>query len=150
MDRNDVILTLNHLIEISRDGEYGFRTSANSVRSAHLKPVFEEAAHRCAEGAQELEGKVRSLGGTPSHGGSVAGSLHRGWVNLKSVITGMDEGAILEECEHGEDAARKAYEGALEQGLPADVRSIVERQYQGVKENHDRVRELRNTFSRAG
>jgi len=150
MDKNDVISTLNHLIEISRDGEFGFRTSANSVKSANLKPVFESAAVRCAEGAQELEGKVRSLGGHPAQGGSVAGSLHRGWVNLKSVVTGMDETAILEECERGEDAAKKAYEDALEKDLPADVRSIIDRQYQGVKENHDRIRDLRNTFSSAG
>ena len=37
---------------------------------------------------------------------------------------------------------------ALEKDLPADVRSIVERQYQGVKENHDRVRDIRNSVAR--
>jgi uncharacterized protein (TIGR02284 family) len=49
------------------------------------------------------------------------------------------------ECERGEDAAKAAYEAALQKSLPADVRTLVERQYQGVKANHDRVRNLRNS-----
>jgi uncharacterized protein (TIGR02284 family) len=144
MDKNDVISTLNDLIETSKDGEQGFRTSADGVKSAELKAMFNEAAERCAEGAAELQAKVRQLGGNPDTGGSASGSLHRAWVNLKSSITGMDDAAILAECERGEDVAKRAYEAALKEDLPADVRSIVERQYQGVKQNHDRVRARRN------
>ena len=147
MDKNDVISTLNDLIETSKDGEQGFRTCADGVKKAQLKAVFTDAARRCAEGAAELQTKVRALGGDPQKGGSVTASLHRGWVNIKSTITGMDEAAVLAECERGEDAAKRAYEAALKKDLPLDVRSIVERQYQGVKQNHDRVRDLRNARS---
>ena len=62
----------------------------------------------------------------------------------KSAITGMNEHAVLAECERGEDAAKVAYEAALQKNLPADVRTLVDRQYEGVKANHDRVRNLRN------
>ena len=144
MDNQDVIATLNDLIEISRDGEQGFRTCAEGVRSPNLKALFEAAARRCAEGAAELEAKVRSLGGEPAQGGSIGGSMHRAWTNIKSTITGMSEHAVLAECERGEDAAKAGYEAALQKSLPADVRTLVERQYQGVKANHDRVRNLRN------
>jgi uncharacterized protein (TIGR02284 family) len=61
----------------------------------------------------------------------------------------MDEAAILEECERGEDAAKRSYGAALKKDLPMDVRTIVERQYNGVKQNHDRVRERRNAAARA-
>jgi uncharacterized protein (TIGR02284 family) len=88
--------------------------------------------------------EVRSLGGEPAQGGSIGGSMHRGWTNIKSAITGMNEHAVLAECERGEDAAKAAYEAALQKNLPADVRTILDRQYQGVKANHDRVRNLRN------
>ena len=80
----------------------------------------------------------------PAQGGSISGSLHRAWTNIKSTITGMSEHAVLAECERGEDAAKAAYEAALQKNLPADVRTLVERQYEGVKANHDRVRNLRN------
>jgi uncharacterized protein (TIGR02284 family) len=94
--------------------------------------------------AAELEAKVRGLGGQPAQGGSVSGSMHRAWTNIKSTITGMNEHAVLAECERGEDTAKHAYEAALKKDLPTGVRTIIERQYQGVKANHDRVRDLRN------
>jgi uncharacterized protein (TIGR02284 family) len=145
MDNQDVIATLNDLLEISRDGEQGFRTCAEGVQTPNLKTLLETAARRCAEGAAELEAKVRSLGGEPAQGGSIVGSMHRFWTDIKSAITGMSEHAVLVECERGEDAAKAAYEAALQKNLPADVRTLIERQYQGVKANHDRVRNLRNT-----
>ena len=144
MDTRKVIDTLNDLIETSKDGEAGFRTCAESVKNPQLKSMFNQAAGRCAEGAAELQAEVRVLGGNPDKSGSTSGSLHRAWVNIKSTITGMDDHAVLAECEKGEDAAKKAYQNALTEDLPADVKSMVERQYQGVKENHDRVRDLRN------
>ena len=143
MNTNDVIKTMNDLIETSRDGEQGFRTCAQGVTSPNLKTLFEAAARRCAEGAAELEAKVRGLGGQPAQGGSVGGSMHRAWTNIKSTITGMNEHAVLAECERGEDTGKHAYEAALKQDLPVDVRTIIERQFQGVKANHDRVRDLR-------
>src|SRR5436305_1881744 len=85
------------------------------------------ANSRCAQAVSELQAKVRSLGGDPENRGSVSGSLHRGWVNIKSTITGMDEAAVLAECELGEDVAKTAYEDALKKDLPADVRSMIER-----------------------
>jgi uncharacterized protein (TIGR02284 family) len=144
MGSQDVIATLNGLLEISRDGEQGFRTCAEGVESPNLKALLEAAARRCAEGATELEAKIRNLGGEPAQGGSITGSMHRAWTNIKSTITGMSEHAVLTECERGEDAAKAAYEAALQKNLPADVKLLVERQYQGVKANHDRVRNLRN------
>ena len=141
MATNDVIETLNDLIETSRDGEQG---SARAQGLPNLKTLFEAAARRCAEGVAELEAKVRGLGGQPAQGGSAGGSMHRAWINIKSAITGMNEHAVLAECERGEDTGKHTYEEALKQDLPTDVRTIIERQYQGVKENHDRVRDLRN------
>lgn len=139
-----VIDILNDLIAISYDGEDGFRTSAAGVKSAELKRIFNAAADRCARGARELQRKVRQFGGEPHEGGSVTGALHRRWVDLKSRITSMDDAAILDEVERGEDVAKAAYDKALRSSLPHDVRSMLQRQYRGVRENHDRTRELRD------
>lgn len=38
----------------------------------------------------------------------------------------------------------KSYRKALEKDLPAEVRLVVERQYQGVLRNHDQVKALRD------
>jgi uncharacterized protein (TIGR02284 family) len=147
MDHDDVIATLNDLIETSRDGEEGFRTCADAVKSAQLKEVLQQAASRCAQAVSELQAKVRGLGGDPERRGSVSGSLHRALVDIKSTITGMDEAGVLTECERGEEVARKAYEEALSKDLPGDVRLMVERQYQGVRQHQDRIHQLRGPIS---
>jgi len=146
MDNDSIISTLNNLIETSRDGEKGFRKSAEDTKNAELRGLFMEGAESCARGAQELEGAVRTLGGNPDKGGSVSGALHRGWVDVKSAVTGRDDLAILEECERGEDYAKKQYRDAAAQDLPTEIRTIVERQYQGVLRHHDRVKVLRDQY----
>jgi uncharacterized protein (TIGR02284 family) len=146
---HEIIETLNGLIAISFDGDEGFRIAAEAVRSADIKRMFEGAAARCAEGAAELQRKVRALGGDPHEGGSRSGSLHRRWTDLKPRIAGMDDLSVLSEVERGEDVAKAAYLKALREDLPANVRSMVERQYRGVLQHHDRVRDLRNAMRSA-
>ena len=147
MDRDDVIGTLNDLVETCKDGEEGFRTCAGSVKNPQLKTFFEQKAERCRIGAAQLQQKVRELGGDPERSGSMTGAAHRFWVNIRSSISGMDDHAILDECERGEDAAKRAYEEALQEDLPADVRTLIGKQYREVKMNHDSVRDMRNAMA---
>ena len=42
-----------------------------------------------------------------------AGAVHRGWINLKTAISGNSTDAILNECENGDAAALKTYETGL-------------------------------------
>jgi uncharacterized protein (TIGR02284 family) len=141
---SDVESILNELIETSKDGENGFRKAGQDARDPELKSLFITCATRCAEGARELQRAVQANGGSSEQTGSVAAALHRGWINVREALTTRDDTAILEECERGEDYAKAQYKKALERDLPADVRSIVQRQYQGVMANHDKVRALRD------
>lgn len=142
MDTKDVIETLNDLIETCKDGEEGFRTCAEDVRNPELKAVFQTGARRCAEGARQLQAEVQRLGGKAETAGSLAGSAHRRWVDIKSAITGKDDKAVIAECERGEDVAKASYQKALKKDLPPEIRGIVQRQYEGVLKNHDTVRAL--------
>ena len=142
MDNDDIVDTLNNLIETCKDGEEGFRTCAEDIKNPELKTMFNAAARRCAEAAGELRSEVQRLGGKAEKSGSLAGSAHRRWVDIKSAIMGKDDASVLAECERGEDVAKSSYKNALEKDLPPAIRAIVERQYQGVLQNHDRVRAL--------
>ena len=141
-DNDNVISTLNNLIETCKDGENGFRAAADGVRNSELRTLFNTYSQQRAQFAAELQQEVRRLGGDPENTGSVAATLHRGWLNIKSTVTGEDEGAVISECERGEDAAVRNYQDALNEMLPADVLSLVQRQYGQVKEAHDRVRAM--------
>lgn len=144
MDTRQVIDTSASSFKPARTAKPGSVPAPKASRIPPLQSMFNLGAARCAEGATELKAKIRALGGDPEKRGSTGGALHRVWINIKSTITGMDSHAVLAECERAEDAAKRAYEAALKKDVSPDVRTMVERQYQGVLENHDRVRELRN------
>jgi len=141
---DEVIATINGLIETCRDGQQGFAQAADGVDRSDLKSLFYEFSQQRATFVGELQDIVRTLGGDPENTGSLAGSLHRGWIDIKSVVTGRDETAILNECERGEDSAKKQYETALETALPAYILQTVQSQYTSVKDAHDRVKALRD------
>lgn len=147
---DDVISTLNGLIETCRDGQEGFKQAAEGVERSDLKTLFYEYSQQRASFVGDLQSLVQTLGGDPENTGSVAGSLHRGWINIKSVVTGKDDGAILNECERGEDSAKSMYKEALEMSLPAYIQQTLQQQYQSVQEAHDRVRALRDAADSTG
>jgi uncharacterized protein (TIGR02284 family) len=147
MSNDDVVDVLNDLIETSKDGEYGFKECADHAKSPELKSVFLARSQECRQGAEELQLQVQTLGGKADASGSASGALHRGWVAVRSALTGYDDKAMLDEAERGEDVALRSYCKALENSdLPVGIRSLIERQLQGVQRNHDQVKQLRNQY----
>ena len=147
---SDVISTLNNLIETCKDGQNGFQTAAADVENSNLKSVFYEFGQQRARFVGELQTLVKELGGDPENSGSTAATLHRGWINIKSVLTGKDEAAILNEAERGEDIAKNAYKEAAAMALPTNVMSVIQRQYAEVQRAHDTVRDLRDAANSGG
>lgn len=144
-DMNDeAVSVMNDLIETCRDGEKGFTTAAERAVRPDLKNLFSTLATQRATFKHELEVQVERIGGKPADMGHVAAVAHRGWIAVKSALSTDDDMSILEECERGEDFAKKAYTDALGKSLPSDLRPLVARQADDVRSAHDRVRDLRN------
>jgi uncharacterized protein (TIGR02284 family) len=143
--QTDVISTLNNLIETCRDGQNGFREAAENLKGPELKSYCLEQSQKRAQFVGELQQEVRNLGGDPEKTGSTAAAMHRAWIDLKSALGGGDA-AIMASCEQGEDSAVEQYEEALKLNLPVSVRNIIERQFQSVKQAHDRVKMMRDSL----
>lgn len=142
MTSDKTISTLNGLIETCEDGEQGFRTAAEGLKNPQTKSLFLEYSRQREQMARELREEVRRLGGDPEKAGSMSGSIHRGWMNIKSAITGKDDSSIIAEAERGEDVAKEMYEKALKESLPPTIQALVQRQSAMVREAHDRVRAM--------
>ena len=143
---DDMISTLNDLLESCRDGEYGFATSAEHTKTADLKTLLTRHSQECRTAGQELQTLIRQLGGDADEGGSMTGALHRGWVSVRGVLSGHSDQAMLDECERGEDAAVASYRKALKQDLPPAIGNVVEKQAQGAQKNHDEIKALRDSY----
>ncbi len=143
MDKDDVIDVLNTLIEVSKDGEFGFATCAEYARSPALRTLLQRHADDCSTAVRELQTAVQRHGGQPQADGSVGGALHRGWVAARTLLSGYRDATILEECERGEDLALRQYADAIANPLPADLHAMLQRHLAGVSRTHDQIRRLR-------
>src|SRR5690349_16195446 len=132
MDKEDVIDVLNTLIEVSKDGEFGFTTCAEYARSPALRTLLQRRADDCGEAARELQVAVQRHGGRPQADGSMTGGLHRGWVAARTMLSAYRDETILEECERGEDLALRQYADAIANPLPADLHAMLQRHLAGV------------------
>ena len=145
-DNKDVTSVLNDLIETCKDGEQGFRTAADKAKDSSLKSLFSKYSSQRAGYVQELQSAVQEMGGDPATSGHVAATMHRGWINLKEALSKDEDKALIFECESGEDAAMKSYKDALSKSLPANVLSLVQKQFSGVQEAHGVIRDLKHSL----
>lgn len=137
---------LNELLETLKDGEKGYSEAVTDVEDQDLKEVFKKYAVQRDGYLTELEDQMHQLNLKAEEESSITGTIHRAFINLKSAITSKSRHSILAECERGEDYAVKAYETALKaEGLPGQLKSIIEKQYAGIKQGHDEIKALRDS-----
>ncbi|SHM14174.1 ferritin-like domain-containing protein [Hymenobacter psychrotolerans] len=130
----------NDLVEINKTAAKGYQEAAEEVSSADLKSKLSQMSQQRAQFAADLTQHARQLGINPEHESTVeatiadaAAAVHRGWINIKSAITGQNDSAILGECENGDAVALQSYETALKsQELPAEARSVIQQQHGSI------------------
>lgn len=134
-----IISILNGLIETCKDAERGYWEASDAMKYGFYKVLLEDYARQRTVFASELQGVVRTLGGTPDRKGTMAGNLHRGWMNLRSALKTQNDQAIAFECERGESVALKHYQEALKKDLPGQIKSILEKQCAVIRSNKQRI-----------
>lgn len=131
--------TLNRLIEICRDGQLGFGSAAGHVSDPAVKALFLEIAAQREQFIRALLPHAHRLGGATESDGTVAGTLHRGWISLRDTLSHHDDAAIIKEAERGERTALTAFQDAISGMLPPESRELIETQYAGIQHTHQRL-----------
>ena len=142
---SDYLAAVNSVIAVCKDAEEGFRGAADAVKNPSFKSLFAQYSSQRAGFAEQLRAAVKQTGNQPSDPSGLAGTMHRGWIVLKGVLTGHSEHQILEETERGEDLSVSRYRDALAKPLPAELRSLLERQFAEVQQAHNRIKALRDS-----
>lgn len=145
-DAKDKIDLLKNLFQICRDGQSGFRESAEKLTDPTVKAFFHEQSLERGRFAGEIENELHRLGEKDvDESGSLTGAVHRGWIDLKAALGG-GEAAIIAEAERGEDVAKKAYEEAINgKQLSQEILPVIYKQFESVKAAHDRVKQFRDS-----
>lgn len=144
------ISTLNSLIATTIDSVEGYAEAAKDSESGRFGAIFSDRASERRQAVTILQTAVTQLGGNAEDDGTVLASAHRVFLNLKSVVTGKDDKAIVNEVERGEDHIKAKFEDALkEDSLAASTRAAIEQAYVSVKQGHDQMRDLKHSMEGA-
>ncbi len=148
MELTKATTILEDLNETLEDGREGFSQAADKLEEGghgQIATKMREFAAQREKLSRELAGIASANGMNFETGnGTTAGALHRGWMSMKDALTGNDPHAILAAAERGEDHAVAQYREALNEDLPAPIRTVVDQQATAVKTAHDQVRDLRD------
>ena len=133
-EQKTVVSTLNGLLSTVVNAREGFRAAAKNVSDSDLKTFLNKAAQERATMVADLEDLIRASGGQPSETDTAAGKAHRGWISVRSALSGEEDVSVLKECERGENYAVSDYEEALkEASLAKDARETLGSQLREIQ-----------------
>ena len=133
---------LNDLLEKTYDAEKGFKKAAENVNHSSLKNYFNQKAQQRYDFGHELKTEIKSFGQEVDKGGSITGSLHRTWMDIKSLV-GDNEESMLEEAIRGEEASIKEYNEVLsETSLPPSTQTVLTQQKNKIVSGLSNIRTL--------
>ncbi len=148
MENNKATIeTLNDLVQINNDRIKGYENAIKETKDdGELVSVFNNKIVESQQFKSTLTEEIQVLGADADNTSTISGTIHRTWLEVKATFTGHSERSILEDCEFGEDAIKKAYQSALnEERLPAYIRDILNDQQAILSQSHDEIKALRDS-----
>lgn len=142
------VATLNWLIETTIDSIDGYRESAAVTKDMRLRSMFETLSSDRHEIVEDMRARVTALGGEPEDDGTILAVAHRKFVDLKSMMTGRDDKAIIDEVERGEDHIKSKFESAIaDEDISSETRAIIMRSFESVRRGHDAMSQMKHSMA---
>ena len=136
------------VIKVLNDSQKGFADIGEHLKDETLKRYFLAESLRRANFRAELENELHRAGiADVKEGGTVTGTVHRVWGDLKAHLGAGSDHQLLATAEQGEDVAKDAYKKALEHDLPLPIRDLLTTQQAHVTSAHDYVRNHRDALA---
>jgi uncharacterized protein (TIGR02284 family) len=150
ISNQQTLKALSHLYRIVEAGERGYAVAAANVDNRGLKLLFKSFAQQRANLKTEIFKEMQHLDShvrVPSSGLSTfLAMIHRGRIDIFAALTIGDENiekVVLKEVVLGEGVALRAYENTLKKDLPPEVREMVARQFNEVRQVVEQVNLMR-------
>ena len=140
-----IVDVLLDVIKNLQDGQKCFADIGEHLKDETVKRYFLAESLKRANFRAELENELHRHGVKDVHEeGTVAGSLHRTWGDIKGKVFGSSDHELLATAEQGEDKAKAAYKDALAQELPLPLHQLLSEQNAHIMNSHDYVRNHRD------
>ncbi len=139
--------TLEKLLELRQlniDSAKGFEECGELVKNDRYKKTFLDIASTRRHQAEVLGDQIEWDDERETENGSYLAALHRSWIKVRDAVSSDSLQTVLDEAERGEDAIKEAYEDALSACAGSPLYTLINHQYQTVKQTHDSIRDLRD------
>lgn len=134
---------LNDLLERTYDSEKGFKKAAENTDHVYLKRYFERKSLERHNFANELNNEIRAYGESPEDSGSMAGTAHRAWMDVKAMFSVDNDESMLEEAIRGDTTALNDYNDVInDNSLPMSTESILIRQRDTIARDLNSIKRL--------
>lgn len=146
-ENTEIIEELNDILAKCYDAENGYKEASLAANSTSLKSMFDEYVQQRYEFGHEIKNEIKALGGEVDKGGTLAGTMHRAWMDFRASITDNDEVAILNEAIRGENNALDNYRDAMEDiPITSSVYTTLVKQRNRIRTALDRLEKLVPVF----
>ena len=134
---------LEEILEKNRDAQKGYAKAAENADSANLKSFFQRKATDRNSFNTSLKREMISNFADIDDSGSFTGTIHRAWMDAKSLLSGNDDEAMLEEAIKGDKAAVEEYqEVLLDTKLPLGISQLLRGQMTQIQTDLNKVRKM--------
>lgn len=131
---------LNDLLEYLHDSHDGYIECSGETQRPALKTLFTRLAAKREQMMQALEQEILRLWGEPVKKGSMLAAAHRLFVDLKSLLTGHDDEAILNEIRRGESHLVARYREVINSDLYADLKPFLSEQLRTLEADLQQIK----------
>lgn len=139
----DTVNVLQGILEKNYDAEKGYKKAMLDAKTPALKNFLQKQAAQRSHFATAIDKELRDLDETPIESGSLTGTLHRAWIDIKSSVAGNDDEAVLEEVIRGEKASVDEYQDVLKNNVLApQINNVLQSQLNDIQGTLNRVKTL--------
>lgn len=140
---NNIVSSLQGLLEKNYDAEAGYKKAMLNAENSNITEFLKSRAILRGQFVNELDHEIRSLNETPKTSGSTTAAMHRTWIDFKTVLSGNNDEAVLEECIRGEKASVEEYEKTLEnQNFSPELTNLLTTQKKRIEDSLKSVKNL--------
>ena len=120
--------SLTNVLQYLNDSIKGLTVCAEDVNQESLKAYLSKVIVERKSFAEKLKGLVSAHGGEPTDNGSLAGPLHRIYVDLKAYLTDGKPETIKSEIIRGDKTLVEAYNEAIKEINEPNEKAILSEQ----------------------
>lgn len=142
MNEKQTIEKLNDLIKLDHDAVAAYEEAIQRIDISSVSMKLREFQNDHRRHITDLSQCVTRLGGQPEQKTSIKGFFLK---QMTSISASMGNEAALRAMQANEKLTNKSYAKAVQENWPADIRNIIEKNYQDEQRHLQQIEQWINT-----